>query len=394
MISDPIFWAVIAVSCPLYWLCPERFRAALLGVIGGSVILYYDATSFLFLSVLSALVYLSLPIVADGASRRALIAASILVALLVAPLILFKSGVLIDIARAERPLAAAEVIVPLGMSYYVFRLVHVIIDTYRHESVLVDRSQFVKYVFLFTIIPAGPIQRIQPFVQDEAARLTQDDILHAAFRIASGFVKQVVLLGMLFDMRARLVGGAPVSLDLLETASYPNLWLVLVMGYIGALLNLSAYTDIAIGTSRLYGFKIGENFNFPFIATSLPDFWRRWHITLSSWCQSYVYTPVLGATRNPYLALIVSFQVMGLWHVLSLNRVAWGIMQAAGVIVVASVQRLNRRHKLTWSSTPLGTAASWLFTQAFISASWIFVISENSDSIVRPLLVLARLVTG
>ncbi len=196
----------------------------------------------------------------------------------------------------------------------------------------------------------------------------------------------------LVQSQLELAGKAGLSTRALEHASYGALWGILALAYVASLLNLSAYTDLAIGTSRLFGFKISENFNYPFIAQSLPDFWRRWHITLSSWCQTYVYSPVLGWSRNPYLALLVSFQVMGLWHAFSVNRVFWGIFHALGVIVASLWHKHARRNKWSWTETPFAIVVAWALTQAFVCASWIFVIAENDEHYLSSLWVLMRLV--
>lgn len=394
MINDPLFWIVLAVSVAVYWLLPLVPRRLFLAVVGLGLLLFFDPLSAVLLVAMAGLVYASMPLLIAGTRTSGAIAIALILALIV-PLVVFKSGVLLDILKGDRALSAGDVIVPLGMSYYVFRLTHVVIDTYRTQTAGFTPSQYLAYVFLFTIMPAGPIQRVQPFIEGEAQAFHSDHILHGLFRIGIGLVKQIVVLDYLLSARVALtkVPGT-VTLHALETVSYPKLWVLIVVGYLGSLLNLSAYTDIAIGASRLFGFKISENFNYPFIATSLTDFWRRWHITLSGWCQSYVYTPVLGWSRNPYLALLLSFQVMGLWHVLSFNRMSWGLFHAAGVAAVAIQQRYARRLKIKWSDTIPGLALSWLLTQAFVSASWIFVIAETEASVSRSWLVLSRLFLG
>src|SRR5205085_6601538 len=122
-------------------------------------------------------------------------------------------------------------------------------------------------------------------------------------------------------------------------------WAFFALSFAFLYLEFSAYTDFAIGSARLFGLSILENFNFPWLATSLADFWRRWHMSLTNWCRSYVYMPMLGATRNPYTASYASFAAMGLWHGSSWHWLAWGLTHASGLAVYARWTQIRQRRR-------------------------------------------------
>ena len=117
----------------------------------------------------------------------------------------------------------------------------------------------------------------------------------------------------------------------IDTIAIWKVWGFLALTYLYAYLDFSAYTDIAIGASRLFGIKIMENFNFPILAINISDFWKRWHMTLAGWCQTYIYMPVMARTRTPYAAVFATFTMMGLWHGATAGWLLWGLYHATGV---------------------------------------------------------------
>jgi alginate O-acetyltransferase complex protein AlgI len=116
-------------------------------------------------------------------------------------------------------------------------------------------------------------------------------------------------------------------------------------------------------------------------------------MTLSGWCQDYIFAPTLGTTRNPYIALIASFQVMALWHVLSLNRVVWGLYQAAGLAVHYLWKQRTREWRKAAAESRAWGAIAWLVTQAFVAISFVFVINEESNNILGSVALIPRLLT-
>ncbi|MBY0279397.1 hypothetical protein K2Z84_29015 [Candidatus Binatia bacterium] len=216
----------------------------------------------------------------------------------------------------------------IGLSYVLFRVLHVQIDC--HEGALAEPPSaraFLAYCCFFPAWLSGPIQRYEDYRAQEDAidrvDLSADEIHDALSRIVTGVFKIAVLSGVLLDAHQRLAGVR------LETASPPHFAAVLAAAAafytLYMYVNFAGYMDVAIGVARLYGFHLPENFDHPFAAGSMLDFWTRWHITLSAWFRTYLFNPLLRAltrrwgsgTSGPYLgvvAYLVTFWVMGLWH--------------------------------------------------------------------------------
>jgi len=211
-------------------------------------------------------------------------------------------------------------------------------------------------------------------------------------KIAYGMIKIFVLAKF---VQADIYGiGDPTQGNQLDTMSSAHVWAFVILSYLYAYLDFSAYTDIAIGASRLYGFKIMENFRFPIIARNISDFWNRWHMTLARWCQSYVYMPVIAYTRNPYAAVYATFLVMGLWHGATAPWIMWGLYHATGVAVFTTLSRYRRRigpdHLIYRASRPIGIPLTFLF----VSGSYAFSTSESGWVSIQILLKLVGVSIG
>jgi alginate O-acetyltransferase complex protein AlgI len=158
-------------------------------------------------------------------------------------------------------------------------------------------------------------------------------------------------------------------------------------------MDFSAYSDIAIGASRLFGIRIMENFDFPILAQNIANFWQRWHMTLGRWCQSYVYMPMIGLTRNPYIAVYCTWLAIGLWHAGSLNWVFWGLYHGTGVAIFVAWGRFKRRKKwffldkiviLRYMSIPV--------TFLFVSGSGSFTAIYGHGGVYDGFRILAKLI--
>jgi len=154
-------------------------------------------------------------------------------------------------------------------------------------------------------------------------------------------------------------------------------------------LDFSAYSDLAIGASRFFGLRVPENFDFPLLATSLGDFWQRWHITLTGLCRRHVYAPLLSLTRSPALAVFVTLETIAVWHAATLDSVLWGVYNIAGFYVYALYRRW--RGPGTGSSWP-AAGVGWLLTFAFIASSHAFTMTQETGDWQNGLRILAKLV--
>jgi alginate O-acetyltransferase complex protein AlgI len=225
------------------------------------------------------------------------------------------------------------------------------------------------------------------FLENREVRWTTSMITEGLTRIIYGLIKRFVLVELVL---APLMATHPTIRHLivgLQDASILDVWRYLIFSYLVAYLDFSAYTDIAIGCSRLFGFTIMENFRLPIASTNIAEFWRRWHMTLAGWCQQYVYMPIIGWTRNPYLAIYLTFITMGLWHAASLEWLAWALYHATGVVVYnqwARRHRGSRAQPSVWKRV-FGTSLTFLF----VSAGYAFTTAHGQATVFDSFRVLA-----
>ena len=264
---------------------------------------------------------------------------------------------------------------PLGISYFTFKLIHYAVETARGNITDRSLSRFFCYIFLFPIFTAGPIERFDHFLTHAEDRWRSQTMVEGLTRISHGLIKIFVLAK--FAQPKFLGMGVPGSAaalvaDLGEFAPY-QIWLFFAVTYLYAYLDFSAYSDIAIGAARLFGFRIMENFRFPILAVNISDFWRRWHMTLVGWCQTYIYMPVMARTRTPYAAVFCTFIAMGLWHGAGAGWLLWGLYHASGVALYMSWARFAR--KFNWWRRATKGHLRYLgipVTFAFVSGSYAF----------------------
>ena len=260
-----------------------------------------------------------------------------------------------------------NIILPVGISFFTFKTLSYTIDVYRRE-IEPCRSPW-KYAMFITYFPelvAGPIVRASVFLPQMSRSLRPS--LH---RLTFG--SQIVLIGLtkklvIADRLATFVD--PVFLHP-EVFSQSTVLAAVIAYSLQIYCDFSGYSDMAIGISRIIGFDLPENFNMPYAAKSVSDFWRRWHMTLSQWLRDYLYIPLGGNRRGSWrtsVNLMATMLLGGLWHGASWNFVIWGGLHGAGLM-------LHKR----WSRTgrSLWTPVAWLVTYAFVCLTWIFFRANN-----------------
>jgi D-alanyl-lipoteichoic acid acyltransferase DltB (MBOAT superfamily) len=227
---------------------------------------------------------------------------------------------------------ALDLLLPVGISFYTFQSIAYTIDVYRGR-VAAERNllRYALFVAFFPQLVAGPIVRAAELLPQLAARprLTREDVDFALFRILKGLVKKVVLGDFVAGSFADGIFAAPAQYGSLE-----NL-LALYAFTLQIYADFSGYSDIAIGVARLFGVRLPENFNRPYQAVDIADFWRRWHITLSTWLRDYVYYPLGGSRLGPartYVNLWVTLLLVGLWHGASWNFVVYALLQGFAMV--------------------------------------------------------------
>ncbi len=271
-----------------------------------------------------------------------------------------------------------DVLLPVGISFYTFQSLSYVIDVYRGTSRprrnLLDYALFVAF---FPQLEAGPIVRDYEFFRelDGERRVDAARAQEALVLIACGFVKKMVFA----DNLARFAD--PVF----DAPTQHGFWDTLLAVYAFAFQiygDFSGYTDIAIGCALLLGFRYPQNFNYPYVAQTLQDFWRRWHMSLSRWLRDYLYISLGGNRHGPartYIALLLTMLLGGLWHGASWNFVLWGGVHGGWL---ALERGLLQRWSLWRSETIAARAARWFVTFQVVCLAWVFFRSKTlADSL-------------
>jgi D-alanyl-lipoteichoic acid acyltransferase DltB (MBOAT superfamily) len=280
---------------------------------------------------------------------------------------------------------------PVGLSFYTFMAISYIVDVYRREILPAPTLDLFVYLSFFPHLVAGPIVRGSELLPQVRSRRDPRrlDVGRAAHLIFGGLFKKVVISSFLASAIVDPVFRDPAAHSSLEI-------LFAVYGFAAQIYaDFSGYTDIAIGVALLLGFHFPQNFNRPYTARSLQDFWRRWHMTLSRWLRDYLYIPLggnrKGAVRT-YVNIALTMLLGGLWHGAAWTFVAWGGIHGAGQAI--GHWRRERRTRLGLSPLPEGPAAVWrqrVVTFHVVCLGWVFF---RADSFGTAVTLLERLFTA
>lgn len=218
---------------------------------------------------------------------------------------------------------------PIGISFFTFQSISYIIDVYRGE-VKAQRNFFslLLYISMFPQLIAGPIVRYSTISEEINNRnINFNDISEGSFRFLIGLGKKVILANQLSEISSKFLDGNLASL------SAGGAWLGIFAYTLQIYFDFSGYSDMAIGMGRCFGFHFDENFNHPYIARTITDFWRRWHISLGSFFRDYVYIPLGGNRKHQPLNILIVWFMTGLWHGASWNFVLWGVYFGAIIML-------------------------------------------------------------
>ena len=390
----------LALVVWLYWVLPKKPRLWLI-FLASSTFYGFWRPEFLAVMFLSAttdyFVAMRIEATDDTAKRHRWLLLSLAVNL--GLLCYFKYlffvvdnfAAVLNIFGAEVRVPVLDIVLPLGISFYTFETISYVVDVYR-RFIPAERS-FVMYGCFVTFFPklvAGPILRAAEMLPQFAAApvFRLDTFVSGLQRILYGLFLKVVLadnISPLVDAGFQQAVSTLSALDVLTLA--------FLFGF-QIYFDFSAYSSIAIGSARLMGIHVPENFDFPYVAKSPRDFWKRWHISLSSWIRDYLYLPLQGLkvhdrsagglsvdvgennpnTRHPVVALFLTWAIMGLWHGANWTFVIWGLYHAsliAGYRMIASpVSRLP-----LW----LRTYGGWSITLPLVMLGWIPFRAESVD---------------
>ncbi len=270
------------------------------------------------------------------------------------------------------------IILPIGISFFTFQSLSYTIDVFRKKMDPVKNIiDFGFYVSFFPHLVAGPIVRASVFMPQiyQEFKLSRPEFSHALYMISKGLIKKIVISNFIAINLVDRVFDAPSIYSGFEN-------LLAIYGYgLQIYCDFSGYTDIAIGVALILGFRLPINFNSPYKAKSITDFWKRWHISLSQWLRDYLYIPLGGNRKGKirtYINLMITMLLGGLWHGASLRYVIWGGLHGIGLVINKIWDSIFRKRSVTsW----IGRLIAIFITFQFVNFCWIFFRAPDIDSV-------------
>lgn len=286
----------------------------------------------------------------------------------------FAGGILKDVSGLD--LHIPNIALPIGISFFTFQAMSYVIDVYRQKGEGQTNILYVGlYISFFPQLIAGPIVRYETIADEIKNRKeTIDDFFNGFARFVVGLSKKVLLansFAILADQTFDTAGNG-------ESISVMFSWLGAVAYTLQIFFDFSGYSDMAIGLGRMFGFHFLENFDYPYISTSITEFWRRWHISLGTWFRDYLYFP-LGGSRCSKARIIFNLFVVwtltGIWHGANFTFLAWGLMY----FVLLVIEKLTGIHK---KNGKIINVVKWFYTILFVVLGWVlFRASSISDAL-------------
>lgn len=265
-----------------------------------------------------------------------------------------------------------DIILPVGISFYTFQSISYIVDVYKGR--VAPTRRWIDYMFFLSFFPAlvaGPIVRADYFLPqiERNHNAVTSEIYWGFWLILIGIVKKALIADYISQYND-LIFASPTGYSGFES----------LMGVVGYTMQIycdfSGYSDMAIGIALIMGFRLGKNFDFPYKSKNLTEFWRRWHISLSSWLRDYVYIPLGGNRRGTVRTYVNNFLTMligGLWHGAAWKFVFWGAMHGVGLAVHKATAPLLRRVPDIWPVK----ATAWVVTIVYVSLLWVFFRADS-----------------
>ena len=367
----------------LYFLLPKRARLPLLLVASYFFYMYYQPSLIVLIlatTVISWLAALGIEKSKKTALRRALLAITLIVCLDV--LFFYKyfdflMGSVVGLIRffgGNASPITLSLVLPVGISFYTFQTLSYVIDVYRGR--IAHEKNFFYYALFVSFFPqlvAGPIERPENLLPQlkEQHTFTKENALQGAKHMLVGYFKKICVADLIAET-VNLVYNAP------EDAAPLGILIATALFAVQIYCDFSGYTDIAIGISRIMGIRLMQNFDHPYRARTIKEFWARWHISLSSWFKDYLYIPLGGSRCKKWrhmLNLMIVFAVSGLWHGANFTFLVWGILHGAyqviGNLTKAPRAALRRRLGIAEEGLPLRIVQTAV-TSLLVGFAWLF----------------------
>ena len=305
-----------------YFVVPKKFRNIILLMF--SVLFYfYGEPKYILLMLIEVLISYVVGLLIDKYKSKNILIIGIFIHVLLFGIFKYFNFVIINVNNLfHSNLNLLNVVLPIGISFYTFQIISYEIDVYNKKvNVQSNILKYFLYVFLFPQLIAGPIVRYQDVNNEiDNRNVTFEMFARGVRRFIIGLSQKVIIANNLGEL-------CNIYLNLGDK-SVLFTWIFAISYMLQIYFDFSGYTDIAIGLGKMLGFNFPENFNYPYMAKSITDFWRRWHMTLSSWFRDYVYIP-LGGNKKGVLKqirnILIVWLLTGLWHGASWNFIVWGL---------------------------------------------------------------------
>lgn len=314
-------------------------------LLAGSLVFYaYGEPVYVFLLVGSAWMSYLFARYLDGRKNRGVLCVAVLFHILI--LLVFKyaaflTGILNSAAGLGFPVPVIRL--PIGVSFFTFQALSYVIDVYRGERAQRSFGKVLLYIAMFPQLVAGPIVQYRDVEKALGERrLTLEDTAQGLRRFLAGLSKKVLIANRLGLVADALFAAAPGQINL------AGAWLGAISYMLQIYFDFSGYSDMALGLGRMFGFSFRENFSYPYVSGSIREFWRRWHISLSSWFRDYLYIPLGGNRKGElrtYLNRALVFLCTGIWHGANLTFLFWGIYHGFFLTVESLAQKMGTGRK-------------------------------------------------
>ena len=367
--SITFLYYFLPVFLILYFVVPKKYKNLVL-LLFSLIFYFYGEPKYILLMLIEVLFAYFMTLSLEKNKSKSLLIVVVSFYLLLLCIFKYFNFIISNINSIfSSNISLLNIVLPIGISFYTFQIISYEVDVYRGKvKASKNLIEFMTYVFLFPQLIAGPIVRYERVNKElKSRKVTFDDFSSGVNRFVIGLFKKVVIANNIGELCNILVGSTEVSVLLY--------WVLGISYMLQIYFDFSGYSDIAIGIGKMIGFKFPENFNYPYIADSVNNFWRRWHMTLSSWFKDYVYIP-LGGNRVSILKhirnIFIVWMLTGLWHGASWNFIIWGLY--FGVILIIEKYFLNKVLE------KLPKVIRIIYTSFVVMISFIIFSSNNLDS--------------
>lgn len=364
-VTSPEFLGWLAGTAMLYWIVPGRWRAFVPTTATAAFLALTDPRSLMLLSAMACIVGAAARTHGRWRSPSLLGGAFLIILVLVG----FKA-----LTPSAGSLSLQDtVLIPLGISFYSFRCVHVLLELYLDEIRDLPPATLLHYLFFLPVIAAGPIHRYPAFAAEEPGAVPWAAVSEGLERILYGYAKVIVISNYLISVKL-----FPWAMRGLATDDALYQYLDCVRIGLNLYFQFAGYSDIAIGFALLLGHRVMENFDNPLLRTNIAAFWRSWHISLSSWCREYVFAGTYALSRQRWLGILATMLAIGLWHGISWNYLAWGFYHGCGILVWQYSQKLQLFEHLGLAKlAPARHLLGWFLTFNFVMLG--FALTKEPD---------------